>query len=246
MERFFGANEAEGFTAFSGAHWAALTVFAALVLALYGSRNWFTRGNRALRGRIAIALILVLCETGLNVWYAAEGIYDVRYTLPLELCSISLYLSVFMLLFKSRLLFQVVYFTGIGGALMALATPVLWYAFPHFRFFEFFAAHIAIILGVLYLIWVEGFRPTFKSVFLAMGYLNVLLVAVGTANFLTGGNYMFLAHKPETASLLDYLGPYPWYLLSLEAAALVIFLLMYLPFALGSARPKNPRLPHVR
>ncbi|SEF66414.1 TIGR02206 family membrane protein [Paenibacillus sp. UNC499MF] len=246
MERFFGANEAEEFTAFSGAHWMALTVCAALVLALYCARNWFKQGKRSVRGRVALAVTLVLCEAGLNVWYAAEGIYDARYTLPLELCSISLYLSVVMLLFKSKLLFQVVYFTGIGGALMALATPVLWYAFPHFRFFEFFAAHIAIILGVLYLIWVEDFRPAFKSVFLTMGYLNVLLVGVGTVNLLTGGNYMFLARKPESTSLLDYLGPYPWYLLSLEAAAFVIFLLMYLPFALGSLRSKNPRLPHAR
>ena len=66
-----------------------------------------------------------------------------------------------------------------------------------------------------------------------MGFLNFLLVTVGTVNFLTGGNYMFLARKPETASLLDVLGPYPWYLLSLEAVALLLFLVLYLPFAIS-------------
>lgn len=157
----------------------------------------------------------------------------------MELCSISLYLCVVMLLFKSRKLFQIVYFTGIGGAVQALLTPVLWYAYPHYSFIEFFAAHIAIILAVLFMVWVEGFRPTLKSIAVTMVFLNILLVVVGFVNFTTGGNYMFLARKPETASLLDFLGPYPWYLLSLEAVALVLFLLLYLPFAISSGAVKN-------
>ena len=32
-------------------------------------------------------------------------------------------------------------------------------------------------------------------------------------NRLLGSNYMFTMHKPASASLLDILGPYPWYLL---------------------------------
>jgi hypothetical integral membrane protein (TIGR02206 family) len=68
--------------------------------------------------------------------------------------------------------------------------------------------------------------------------LNILLVVVYAVNRMTGGNYMFVSRKPETASLLDVLGPYPWYLLSLEAVAVVLFLLMYLPFAWRSKRPQ--------
>ncbi|MDF2670181.1 MAG: transporter permease [Paenibacillus sp.] len=231
MTSFFDAYNPNSFSAYSATHIAALVVLITGVVLLFVFREGLRRERASLLGRYMLAGILVVCEVSLNVWYVAEGVYSVKDTLPLELCSISLYLSVFMLIFRNRLLFQIVYFTGIGGALQALLTPVLGYAFPHYRFIEFFIAHITIIWAVLFMVWVERFRPTFKSIGITMVFLNVMLVILVGVNYITGGNYMFLARKPDTASLLDVLGPYPWYLLSLEAVALVLFLLLYAPFA---------------
>jgi len=56
-----------------------------------------------------------------------------------------------------------------------------------------------------------------------------MLVVFGL-NMLLGSNYMYLAHKPATASAIDFLGPWPLYLLWLELIALALFLLMALPF----------------
>jgi hypothetical integral membrane protein (TIGR02206 family) len=54
---------------------------------------------------------------------------------------------------------------------------------------------------------------------------------VATAgNLFTGGNYMFLRERPETPSLLDYMGPWPWYILSAALLALSLFALLDLPF----------------
>ncbi|MNC26259.1 Integral membrane protein [compost metagenome] len=41
---------------------------------------------------------------------------------------------------------------------------------------------------------------------------------------------MFLQHKPDTPSLLDLLGPYPYYLLVEEGIALFMFVVMYALF----------------
>lgn len=235
MGRFTDAGSPDPFIAFSQSHFIVLAVFAVSVAMLYVGRNWLQAGKRSRYGRYGLAAVLAASELTLNAWYVSEGVYNVKDTLPLELCSLSLYISIAMLLLRSRLLFPVVYFAGIGGALQALLTPVLYYDFPHFRFIQFFVAHIAIILSALYMVWVESFRPTLKSLFATIGFLNVALVVVFFVNRITGGNYMFVARKPDTASLLDYLGPYPWYLLSMEAAALVIFLLLLAPFA-GSPR----------
>ncbi|RKN84922.1 TIGR02206 family membrane protein [Paenibacillus ginsengarvi] len=230
MERFFDPTAPGTFIAFSPQHLIVLSIFALLTVLLYVFRGYLrdTSGRRYVRYVLIAAL--AASELSLNVWYVAEGVYDPADSLPLELCSISLYLCIFMLLLRSERLFRIAYFTGIGGAVQALLTPVLYYGFPHFVFFEFFAAHIAIILAVLYMVWVERFRPTLRSVFVTLGFLNAMLVLVFIVNSITGGNYMFVARKPETASPLDLLGPYPWYLLSMEAVALVVFLLLYLPF----------------
>ncbi|BBH24652.1 permease [Paenibacillus baekrokdamisoli] len=230
MSGWFDARHAKPFIAYSEAHIGVLVFLLLLMVLLYLFRKSFrTTGSKAMR--YGLAAVLVLCELSLNLWYIQQGVFHSATTLPLELCSISLYLSVFMLLFRSRFLFRIVYFTGLGGALQALATPVLGFGFPHYRFLEFFIAHGVIIISVLYMVWVEGFKPTFRSAFTAFAWLNAIAVPVVYINTVTGGNYMFLARKPDTASLLDLLGPYPFYILSLEAVALIMFLLLYLPFS---------------
>lgn len=239
MRDWLDAQSQLAFTAYSTTHVVALLIFAILVILLFACRRWLQDEHRSKVARYGLAAVLIVCELSLNIWYVTEGIYDVSRTLPLELCTISLYMCIAMLLFRSRAVFQIVYFTGIGGALQAMLTPVLYYDFPHFRFVEFFVAHIAIILAVLYMVWVEGYRPTWKSIAITMGFLNVLAVIVYMINTFTGGNYMFLNRKPETASLLDVLGPHPWYLLSLEVVAVALFLLLYFPFVVKRPRRKS-------
>ncbi|GGG02683.1 hypothetical protein GCM10010913_25520 [Paenibacillus aceti] len=130
------------------------------------------------------------------------------------------------------MLYPFLFFAGIAGALQALLTPNLVYGFPHFRFFHFFIAHGAIVLASLYMTWIEGYRPNWKSIVWAMLLLNIFAGAVGVVDYLIGANYMFLTHKPDTTSLLDLLGPYPYYLLVEEGIALFMFIMMYVIFFL--------------
>jgi len=58
-----------------------------------------------------------------------------------------------------------------------------------------------------------------------------LLIAIGLVDYLTGVNYGFLLHKPEAASILDYLSDTRWlYIMGLEGLALLFFALLYVPF----------------
>lgn len=223
--------DGEPFRLFSQSHLLVLGAFIGLTLLLYFYRARIR--NYALNRffRYGLAGILVLTEITFQFWHLATESWYAMYMLPLQLCSVSLLLSVVMLLNKSYRLYEITFFWGLGGAGQAMITPELFYPFPHFRFFHFFLAHIGIILACLYMTWVEQYQPTHKSVWKAMGFLNLLLPIAFLTNRLTDGNYLFVSHKPSNPSLLDYLGPFPWYILALELVAILLFYLLYASFA---------------
>lgn len=183
------------------------------------------------RGTIYIMLwSLVVLEGGYQFWLLWNGEWKWKTSLPLELSSINMYMCMLMLYTKRYGLFEILYFIGIGGELQAILTPALSYSFPHFRFFHFFIGHSLVIWAIIFFLFVKQYKPTFYSFWKAVLFLHLAAGIAFFVNRITGGNYMFLAHKPKTKSLLDILGPYPWYILSLEGVALVGFFLLWLPF----------------
>jgi hypothetical integral membrane protein (TIGR02206 family) len=82
----------------------------------------------------------------------------------------------------------------------------------------------------LYMVWIEGYRATCNSVLKSLAALNLIAFLVFLVNIFLEANYMFLLHKPVNASPIDFLGPYPWYIFSLEAVAFILFSLLYVPF----------------
>lgn len=150
--------------------------------------------------------------------------------LPLELCDASLCLVILSLFTLNKLAFDLAYYGALAGATMALLTPNLWEPFPSFGTVQFFIAHGLIVVGALYLVWSGEARPRPWSVARAMLGVNLFAVCVGAFDYVYKTDYMYLRAKPQNASLLDVLGPWPWYLIGAEFVALAIFTLLYLPF----------------
>lgn len=214
------------FEMFHAEHLAALAAAAVIFIAVIGFRKKLRHPAANRRFRYGTAALLISCELSLQLSYVAGGDWNIG-SLPLQLCSLTLLLSAIRLITGNERLNGIVFFLGSLGAMQALLTPNLDESFPHFRYFHFFIAHIGIVATSLFLYATERYRPTLRSMFGALLWLHVLAVPAALINTLSGRtNFMFLAGKPSTASILDLLAPWPWYLLELELVALLLCLLM--------------------
>jgi hypothetical integral membrane protein (TIGR02206 family) len=167
------------------------------------------------------------------VWYgylAVRGWLTFPDSLPLELCDATLVLTLIAAFTLNATAFDLAYYGALAGTSMALLTPDLWETFPSFSTVQFFIAHGLVVITVLYLIWSGQARPRRVSVWRALLALNIFAGFAGTFNFVFRTNYMYLRNKPENPSVLDYFGPWPWYLAVSEVFALALFVLLYLPF----------------
>jgi len=220
------------FELFGTAH---LLFLAVVVLGLFSLCLLRGKSEKTLRiFRYALIFCSVTNELSYHAWRLYWGDWTVQVMLPLHLCSFFVILNAIMLWKKNYRLYEYSIFMGVGGAMQALLTPDAGdYGLPHFRAFQTLIAHALIMAGPIYLTVVEGFRPYWRSIPRIFVGTNIYMLCVGIVNWLLGSNYMFIAHKPETASLIDMLGPWPWYILSLEGVGLLVCVIIYLPFALG-------------
>lgn len=217
------------FIMFSPSHLIAVLMIILIVVELAIFKGLIAKINRRCFER-SFALSLLLVEWLYYLWMYKTGKWTVSYSLPLELCSISLYASILLLWTGNKRLYPFVLFAGIGGALQAIVTPDLEVGFPHFRYFQFFYVHGGIIFTAFYFTWIKNNRPTLRDVFETMIVLNLFACLVFIINIIVSGNYMFLREKPKMGSLLDYLGSYPYYIISLEGIALLTFMTLWLLF----------------
>ncbi len=231
------------FIFYSVSHWAALFIIASACVLLFLLRKSMKQQKKANLYRYGLAGLLLSIDILLNIWYGTTGHWDMSHTLPLHLCSLTLLLCIIMLITRSYALFEFNYFAGIGGALQALFTPAaILSGFPHFTYYYFFIAHGGIIVSCLFMVWVYNYRPTLLSMGRTLIYLNLLMIPIAVINIYTGGNYLFIMRKPSDPSLIDVLGPWPWYILSMEAAAAVVFFILYVPFLFHKRKSAARRL----
>lgn len=236
MQEFFAYDyRGEPFIFFGTAHIVALLAIVLLNIYLlrYRKKDETTRK----KVRIILTSILLLDESAWHIWNIYHGTWNIQEHLPLHACSVLIWLTGFMLIFKNYTIYEFAYFMGIGGAIQALLTPDIGiYGFPHFRFIQTFISHGMLVTATIYMTTVEGFRPTWQSMKLVIIGLNVYMVLIFGLNQLIGSNYLFVARKPPGPTLLDVLPEWPWYILAIEAIGLLVFLLLYTPFALKDWR----------
>lgn len=227
------------FRLFGAAHLGVLLAMCGMVVAVV----WLGRGAD-LGGRrrgicwILAGILIANKLVGLCLSWAHFGL-SLQTSLPMHLCDWGWACAVVALLGRRRTPYELAYYWGLAGTFQAILTPDLPFGFPHPFFFTFFISHCGLVIAVLFLCLAGGMIPRPGSVWRAFGWLQVYLVVTAVVNWWLGANYGYLCHKPVGASLLDHMGPWPWYLLSAEALALCLFCLLYAPFVIARPSAKS-------
>ena len=198
------------------------------------------RLDRAIRWGLAIGCVgIEVSELVRRMVFSGASL---RSTLPLNLCDASILIGPVVLLTAHRRLYELLYFWGIGGALQALATPIVTRGFPDPRCLGFFLGHGLVLSSALYATVVLRLRPVPRSILRVWLITTAYGLAMVPVNHWLGTNYLFVLRKPDTPSLLDLMGPWPWYLATLSGVAFLVLLICYLPFSLKDQAGRRGQL----
>ena len=140
-----------------------------------------------------------------------------------DVCALSLWIP-------SRRLRSVAYYCVLCATLQGLVTPSVAHDFPSWTYFAFFLSHGVTVITALYLPLALEWKPARWDFLWAFLLANAYLVAIHPVNMLLGTNYGFTVATPAGGSVLDFLGPWPWYLLWMQVPALALMYLLTLPF----------------
>ncbi len=219
---------AKQFSAYGPSHWATIAVFVigAAVLVLVGRRQTEQQARRL--GRLLGAITAVI--------YAAILVYvltppSIDSSVPLQLTDLATVVAAYAFWSQKQWAFALTYYWGLVLSTQALISPALQGPdFPHYRFLAFWSIHLLVVWAAIYLTWGRGMRPDWRSYRLAIVVTLAWATATFMFNTIAGTNYGFLNRKPSISSLLDVMGPWPWYVFVAAALVLIVWALMTWPW----------------
>lgn len=231
---FFGTfftDRSSGGVALNNPHYfmPILTFFTLLALIIIFRkqlRNWKYEDH--FRTTIGVFVLLLVPALSWMDIYNSGG--NIRFILPLQLCSFAFMLSGLMMIRKSHAIFSVVYFMGLIGGIAGLFIPA-WDIDPtSFRYWEFYSGHSLIILNSFYMIAVHRFTISLKDY--GVGLLVTSLIGVATipVNIVLGTNYFFSWNGPSELGLQAWVQPTYYFIWQIVLAA--AFFIFYAPWGI--------------
>jgi hypothetical integral membrane protein (TIGR02206 family) len=213
---------------------AALVSVAVAVLLCGAARlrpgDWTTVVARVM----GVALVL-----NLVTWQAVVihgGTWNASGDLMVDLCPLANVVTAIALWNPRPLLVELSYFWACAGTIQGILQPDQRWRFPSYFYFEFYGDHSGAVIGALFLVVGLRLAPRPHAVRRVFAFTIAFACVAAVVDVLTGGNYLFLRDKGPAGTLLDLMGPWPWYIGTAAVIALVLFLLLDAPFRAARAR----------
>lgn len=219
------------FHAFGPSHLAVLGVCAGLLILLALLRRFHPASATVAERLLGGLLLLDWPLAAFSHWRAGTLAWDTG--LPFHMCDIAGIAGGIALFTRHRLAAEIVYFFGMAGTLQGLITPNLAVDFPDSRFIMFFILHGGVVVTALHVVTSLKCRPRPWAVPRMVGLTLIYAMVVGVVNLTLSSNFAFLCQKPAQASLMDALGPWPWYIGSLIILCGVFYTILDAPFMIA-------------
>ncbi len=191
---------------------------------VFRDNQTFERRFRMITGGVFAALYI----SHYALRYALYG-WD-TILLPFQLCSISMFLALVLIYTKNKTIYTFVLFAGVLGGIVSLFTPIIGYDSGYYRYYQFYGAHLLLILTPIYFLLVHDFYPTAKTAVRAFVLLQGLALFMGVFNYVYGTDFMFLfvdSAKEAKFPMITRFGGAPYYIIWMELVAHVAWYLLY-------------------
>jgi hypothetical integral membrane protein (TIGR02206 family) len=214
---------------------AALLVLAALIIA-FRKRLAAWQGEGRLR--LAATIVAVVFEVSLHViiWIERGWVAFVANSIPLDLCAISLWLSVVLNATGRRWLFDLVYFWGWGAVASFAFADTQGASWNTWHYYQYFIVHGYILLTMTWFAAVKGYRPDLRSLVRAVAVLLPLSLGIRLLDLAFRGppwnfNFSFMVSPPDVGTPLDAFGTGWGYYLLFASLVLGVLALVAVPWS---------------
>ena len=162
--------------------------------------------------------------------------FDIDVTVPLHLCDLTWVAAAWALWTHHRFAIALTCFWGLVLTTQGIVTPSLGEEFPEPRYFAYWCLHLLIVWAAVYLVVGLGLVPSWRDYAATVAATLGWAAAAYAFNVAADTNYGYLVEKPSSGSLLDLLGPWPWYV----AAEIAIVAGVWALMTLGLSRIRRP------
>lgn len=165
---------------------------------------------------------LLLLEIAYHTHYWGYGMFSV----PLHICSFGVMFSIIILLTDSYKVFEILFFVGIFGGLLALFIPnTLGYTYYNMRYYHFILLHASIVIVPIYYYKAYNYRIRLSSIYKTFALTAIISPLVIAVNYIFDKNYMFIGEKPMI--IANYLPDWPYYIIVFIALAFFALHVLY-------------------